>query len=81
MEGWKGWVIRRSADLVALTPEQGARTLIYLASSPEVAGVTGRYFVKEKPAASSAASHDQTVAQRLWHISEELTELPAPAGT
>jgi NAD(P)-dependent dehydrogenase (short-subunit alcohol dehydrogenase family) len=81
MEGWKGWVIRRSADLAAISPEQGARTLIYLASSPEAAGVTGRYFVKEKPAASSATSQDRAVAQRLWRVSQELTGMPAPAGT
>jgi NAD(P)-dependent dehydrogenase (short-subunit alcohol dehydrogenase family) len=81
MEGWKGWLIRRGADLVAIAPEQGARTLIYLASSPEVAGLTGRYFVKEKPVASSAASQDQAVAQRLWRVSAELTGIPAPATT
>ncbi len=81
MEGWKGWLIRRCADLVAIAPEQGARTLIYLASSPEVAGLTGRYFVKEKPVASSAASQDQALAQRLWRVSEELTGMPAPATT
>jgi NAD(P)-dependent dehydrogenase (short-subunit alcohol dehydrogenase family) len=80
MEGWKGWVIRQSAALFAISPEQGARTVLYLASSPEVAGVTGRYFVKEQPAVSSAASHDQAVAQRLWQVSEELTGTPAPAG-
>jgi len=80
MKGWRGWVIRRSADLFAISPEQGARTTISLATSPEVAGVTGRYFVKEQPAASSAASQDQAVAQRLWRVSEELTGMPAPAG-
>ena len=80
MEGWKGWVIRRSAEIFAIAPEQGARTLIYLATSPEVAGVTGRYFVKERPAAASTASQDQAVAQRLWRVSEELTGMPAPAS-
>jgi NAD(P)-dependent dehydrogenase (short-subunit alcohol dehydrogenase family) len=80
MTGWKGWAIRRAAAIAAIAPEQGARTLIYLATSPEVAGVTGRYFVKEKPAASSSASRDQGVAQRLWRVSEALTGLPAPAG-
>jgi NAD(P)-dependent dehydrogenase (short-subunit alcohol dehydrogenase family) len=71
--GWRGWVIRTSAALVALTPEQGARTVIYLASSPDVAKVTGRYFAKEKPARSSPRSLDQTTAQRLWQLSEEMT--------
>src|SRR5262249_19177940 len=71
--GWTGWLVRRSAHLVAVTPEQGARTSIYLSSAPEVRGVTGRYFVKQQPAPSSAASHDQAVAQRLWQVSQELT--------
>jgi NAD(P)-dependent dehydrogenase (short-subunit alcohol dehydrogenase family) len=79
-QGWTGWLIRKSADLIALTPEQGARTSIYLASSPDVAGVTGRYFVKEKAVASSAASQDQDVAQRLWRVSEELTGINTSAG-
>ena len=59
----------------ALSPEQGAETLIYLASSSNVAGVTGKYFVKKRPVQSSRASYNQTVAQRLWHISAHLTGL------
>jgi len=72
-EAWAGWLIRRAADLVAISPEQGARTSIYLASSPEVEGMSGRYFVREKPAESSAQSRDQAAAQRLWKLSEEMT--------
>ncbi|MBK8906017.1 MAG: SDR family oxidoreductase [Anaerolineaceae bacterium] len=56
-----------------LTPEQGAQTQIYLASSPEVADVSGQYFVKKKPVQSSKISYDTAVAQRLWQLSEELT--------
>ena len=55
-----------------LTPEQGARTSIYLASSPEVAAVTGRYFVKCKPRTPSKAARDDTAAARLWEVSEQL---------
>jgi NAD(P)-dependent dehydrogenase (short-subunit alcohol dehydrogenase family) len=77
-EGLVGWLIRRAADLIALTPEQGARTSIYLASSPVVDGVSGRYFVKEQPAASSPQSRDEAAAKRLWQLSEQLTGL-APA--
>jgi NAD(P)-dependent dehydrogenase (short-subunit alcohol dehydrogenase family) len=65
----------RLAQLTALSPEQGAETLIYLASSSEVAGVTGKYFVKKRPVQSSRASYNQAVAQRLWHISAQLTGL------
>jgi NAD(P)-dependent dehydrogenase (short-subunit alcohol dehydrogenase family) len=54
------------------SPEQGAATSIYVASSPDLVGVTGRYFAKSAPARSSKRSHDQAVAQRLWRLSEEL---------
>jgi NAD(P)-dependent dehydrogenase (short-subunit alcohol dehydrogenase family) len=55
-----------------LTAERGARTSVYLASSPEVAGVTGRYFVKCKPRNPSAAARDDEAARRLWKVSEEI---------
>jgi retinol dehydrogenase 14 len=54
------------------TPDKGAATSIYLASSPEVEGVTGRYFAGRKPKASSPASHDTAAAARLWQISLDL---------
>ncbi|MCH8901307.1 MAG: SDR family oxidoreductase [Chloroflexi bacterium] len=57
-----------------LTPEQGAQTSIYLASSPDVEGVTGEYFAKSKQTQSSDRSHDTDLAQRLWQVSEELTK-------
>jgi NAD(P)-dependent dehydrogenase (short-subunit alcohol dehydrogenase family) len=56
-------------------PENTARNISYLASSPEVEGVTGRYFFKRKPKRSSRASYDQQAWLRLWEISEELTGL------
>ena len=55
-----------------LTPEKGARTSVYLASSPEVAEVTGEYFVKCKPRTPSPAARDEAAAARLWSVSEEL---------
>lgn len=66
------------------SPERGADTSVYLASSPDVAGVSGRYFVDRKPKSSSKASYDTTGAARLWQVSAELVGLPvvrhAPAG-
>jgi NAD(P)-dependent dehydrogenase (short-subunit alcohol dehydrogenase family) len=56
----------------SLTPEQGAQTTIYLASSPEVAGVSGKYFAKCKAVPSSDASYDQAAQRKLWEISEKL---------
>jgi NAD(P)-dependent dehydrogenase (short-subunit alcohol dehydrogenase family) len=55
-----------------LTPEKGARTSVYLATSPEVADVSGRYFVKCKEAQPTAAARDPEAAARLWAASEEL---------
>jgi retinol dehydrogenase-14 len=59
------------------TPEQGASTSIYLASSPEVEGVSGQYFANRKPRASSKASYDVDAAARLWSVSAELVGEPA----
>ena len=54
---------------VLLTSEKGARTSIYLASSPAVEGVTGKYYANGREQKSSAESHDATVARRLWEVS------------
>ncbi len=50
----------------ALTPEQGAETLVYLASSPDVEGVSGEYFVKCRRATPTLAAQDDEMARRLW---------------
>ena len=55
------------------SPEQGAATSVYLASSPEVEGVTGRYFVDRRAKDSSRASRDAALAARLWERSAQLT--------
>jgi retinol dehydrogenase 14 len=60
-----------------ISPEKGAETSIYLASSPEVEGLSGRYFVKKAEARSSDESYDERIARRLWEVSAELTNLPA----
>ncbi len=52
---------------------QGAETLIYLASSPGAAGITGKYFVDCQAVPSSAASYDRELAASLWELSESLT--------
>ncbi|HEY6593964.1 MAG TPA: SDR family NAD(P)-dependent oxidoreductase [Asanoa sp.] len=63
------------------TPDQGARTSIYLASSSEVDGVTGRYFANGKPKTSSRASYDTPAQARLWQISTDLAGLTTPSST
>jgi NAD(P)-dependent dehydrogenase (short-subunit alcohol dehydrogenase family) len=56
----------------ALSPEKGADTIVYLASSPEVDKETGEYFVKRKVASPSAAARDDAAAKRLWAATEAL---------
>jgi NAD(P)-dependent dehydrogenase (short-subunit alcohol dehydrogenase family) len=69
-----GWTARIVPFLqaFALSPEKGADTIVYLASSPEVANTTGAYFVKRKVTAPSAAAQDNAAAKRLWEASEAL---------
>jgi NAD(P)-dependent dehydrogenase (short-subunit alcohol dehydrogenase family) len=55
-----------------LTSEKGASTTLYLATSPQAEGVSGKYFVKSQEKQSSSGSYDQTVASRLWEVTEQL---------
>jgi len=57
------------------SPEKGAKTSIYLASSPEVEGVTGKYFVKSIPKRSAAISYDESLQRQLWEQSAKLVNL------
>lgn len=57
------------------TPEQAAAGIVYLATSPEVQDVTGRYFANSKPARSSGKARNRALARELWAFSETLTEL------
>ena len=54
------------------TPEQGASTVVHLACSPEVDGVTGAYFANRRAKRSSKASYDRDLARRLWEVSSAL---------
>jgi NAD(P)-dependent dehydrogenase (short-subunit alcohol dehydrogenase family) len=60
------------------SPERGAETSILLATAPELAAVSGRYFVNRREARSSRASHDAAAARRLWDVSAAMTGLAAP---
>lgn len=65
---WTRWLIpiaKRMSDTV----EDGAVTPVWLAVSPEVEGVTGKYFKKRRAATTSLVSHDPTIGARLWNIS------------
>jgi NAD(P)-dependent dehydrogenase (short-subunit alcohol dehydrogenase family) len=57
------------------TPEQGAQTALYLATSPEVEGVTGKYFIKSKQKSSVPISYDEVLQERVWNMSADLVGL------
>ncbi|MFX1280306.1 MAG: SDR family oxidoreductase [Promethearchaeota archaeon] len=62
-------------SLFVIGPKRGAKTSIYCASSPDVEGVSGKYFKKRKVSKSSKASYDKDLAQKLWELSAKLTNL------
>jgi NAD(P)-dependent dehydrogenase (short-subunit alcohol dehydrogenase family) len=74
VSGVFGFMVRAMGPLMK-SPEKGAETSVYLASSPEVEGLSGGYFVKKAEARSSEVSHDKRLARRLWEVSAELTNL------
>ncbi|MGZ8785086.1 MAG: SDR family oxidoreductase [Acidimicrobiia bacterium] len=69
---------RRMAPIVFMvrpfmkSPKRGADTAVYLASSPEVEGVTGRYYVNRKTKKSEESSYDAATTARLWQVSTDL---------
>ena len=72
------WFYRLFFDagrLVAISPRQGAETITYLASSPAVEGVSGKYFANKQARRSSRASYDAKTAGQLWQVSLQLTGL------
>src|SRR5690242_8009629 len=78
-----GGLMRIAMRLISpfsLTPEQGADTIIYLASSPEVEGVSGKYWDKRKAVKSIDASYDISAQQRLWAVSADMTGIKAKVG-
>jgi len=65
---------------VGLTPEQGAQTSVYLATSPAVENVTGKYWEKSKAVPSGRAAYDRATWTRLWEVSDRLVAARATAG-
>jgi NAD(P)-dependent dehydrogenase (short-subunit alcohol dehydrogenase family) len=73
-----GPAVRLLVKLIAsfgTSPQEGAKTSIYLASSPEVEGVTGKYFVKSIPKRSAAISYDESLQRQLWEQSAKLVNV------
>jgi NAD(P)-dependent dehydrogenase (short-subunit alcohol dehydrogenase family) len=69
--GWRGVVHKMSQSLLPKARD-AARGVVYLATSPELEGTSGEYFVKGKPAAVSGFARDHGLARRIWTISEHL---------
>lgn len=70
--GRLGGLVQPLTRLTMKSPEKAAETVVYLATAPAVAGVTGKYFVDRKERYSSRASQDAAAAQRAWQMSEAL---------
>lgn len=60
-------------SIFMITPEKGARTTVYLATSPQVEGVTGKYFKNSKETQPTKEAQDTETARRLWEVSEQMT--------
>src|SRR5712692_4909746 len=67
--------IKALPKLFMTRPEQGAQTIVYLASSPDARNLSGEYLEKLKVKKSSDESYDEEIAQRLWDVSAKLTHL------
>lgn len=74
--GWWAKAVMQLASLVLRSPAKGAQTSLYLATSPEVEGVTGGYFADRKQKQPSRTAQDESNARRIWEISAKLTGLP-----
>lgn len=72
----------KAVQIFAITPEKGAETIVYLAASPDVAGINGEYFIKNQIAKTSSAARDGAMAAALWRKTAELTgvDWPEPAA-
>lgn len=68
-------VLRLASALLGQSTEKGAETAIYLATAPELASVTGRYYDRQRAIESSPLAHDTALSQQLWQLSEQLTRL------
>lgn len=74
---WSRWLWPFVQKFFTVPPAEGAKTVLYLATSPDVEGVTGKYFKNEQPTTSSLISHDAVIGARLWNLSLRLTgDLP-----
>lgn len=79
-EGPVGRRIIKLISRLGMSPEEGAKTSLYLASSPEIEGVTGKYFVKRRPVRSAPISYDESLQRQVWEETTKLVNLPPNAN-
>lgn len=65
----------RLSHIFAISPEEGAKTGIYLATSTQGEGVSGRYYIKNRPVQAAKTAYDREIARRLWQVSAKMTRL------
>jgi retinol dehydrogenase-12 len=73
--GLLGKIAMRIAHIFAINPQVGAQNTVYLASSPEVKGINGQFYIKYQPVKANLEAYDTQACARLWEISQELTHL------
>jgi NAD(P)-dependent dehydrogenase (short-subunit alcohol dehydrogenase family) len=78
--GWFGPLVKRVMGWFAETPEEAAARLVYLATAPEVKGITGCYFVKGVAVESAPLPYDLEIARKLWQVSEDLVQMSLPVS-
>lgn len=78
-QGAMFWFSRHLSNLFAIPTARGADTAVWLATAPEVAGVSGEFFAKRKPHRRTRAARDAAAARRLWDVSEAMTRQHAGA--
>ncbi len=71
-EGFLGSALKVAKALFAINQDKGSETSFYLCTSPEVEGVTGKYFEKCKEKISSPQSRNRNTAKKLWELTEEI---------
>lgn len=70
-----GRIVRFMLSFIGISPEEGAKTSIYLATSPDVEGITGKYFVKSIPVRSAPISYDEALQKRVWDECARLVQM------
>ena len=77
--GWISWAKHVASHVLAgdlIGPKEGAKKIVFLADSPDVDGVTGKYYSNQKSVQSSKASYNLDSAKQLWQVSLALTRTP-----